>query len=110
MNWSVTLKTETGKKVVTPHPTLTLDAVETKSKILGSLASRWTKGPVRPTSDFPRPPMFSKKRTRQEEKQVQPSRKSTRLAARKSIGGTAAPLDYVPEVYEHGSDDDDDNI
>jgi hypothetical protein len=58
MVWSVILKLETGENRISTHPTISLDAEESKTKILGSLASRWAKGPVKPTSKFPQEPIF----------------------------------------------------
>ena len=81
MIWSVILKTKTGHEIVTTHSPLSLKAEENKTRILGSLASRWAKGPVKPTSRFGRKPVFSKKRTIDEET-GQERRKSSRIAAR----------------------------
>jgi hypothetical protein len=81
MIWRVILRPDKRPKIPLETTTLRLDAVESKNKILGSLASRWVKGPVKPTSQFPSPPMFSRKRALED---GQGSRKSTRIAVRRS--------------------------
>jgi hypothetical protein len=83
MIWSTILKTTTGKNITQTHSPLFFDAVETRSKILGSLASRWAKGPIKPTSEFGRQPVISRKRARRKEPEP-PSRKSTRRRVAKS--------------------------
>jgi hypothetical protein len=101
MVWSVILKLETGENRISTHPTISLDAEESKTKILGSLASRWAKGPVKPTSKFPQEPIFSRKRPRTTADAGNPTRKSSRLAARSS--DVAIPS--IERGNENGWDD-----
>jgi hypothetical protein len=101
MVWSVILKLETGENRISTHPTISLDAEESKTKILGSLASRWAKGPVKPTSKFPQEPIFSRKRPRTTADAGNPTRKSSRLAARSS--DVAIPS--IERGNENGLDD-----
>jgi hypothetical protein len=84
MVWSVILKLKTGRNIISTHSPISLDAEECNTKILGSLASRWAKGPVIPTSIFTREPIFSRKRPRTTVDAGNPTRKSSRLAARSS--------------------------
>ena len=99
MIWSVILRSKAGSKIVTTHIPLFLDAVETKTKILGSLASRWAKPPVKPTSQFARLPVFSRKRG-QRGGTEQPRRKSLRLAG--SDPTVIIPSIELGDVMEDG--------
>ncbi len=109
MIWTVILKPEFGEQVVTTHSPIFLDTVESNTRILGSLASRWAKGPVRPISQFAGQPLFSRKRRQGFD---HPVRKSTRLSARHpdvsvlsiEVDRIAANSEESDENQEHGQD------
>ena len=102
MIWSVTLKLKNGQQPVTIYEPVFLDAMETSSKILGSLADRVR--PVKPRSDLSPKPVTPKKRGRYGNAEKS-RRKSSRLARRCSPRQVESDADFQPGLV--GGDESD---
>lgn len=102
MIWSVMLKLKDGQRPVTTHKPVFSDAMETSSKILGSLADRVR--PFKPRSNLSPRPLTPRKRGRGGSAVDRSQRKSSRLTRRHS------PLEVEVESdaeYRPESADDD---
>jgi hypothetical protein len=102
MIWSVMLKLKNGQRPVTKHEPLFLDAVETSSKILGSLADRVR--PIQPRSNLSPRPLTPRKRGRGG-RVDKSKRKSSRLARQHSPREVGSDTEYQPESAEAGESD-----
>ena len=102
MIWSVTLKLKNGQQHVTIHKPLFLDAMETSSKILGSLADRVR--PVKPRSDLSPKPVTPRKRGRSANAEMS-RRKSSRLTRRYSPGQVESDANFQPSLVDGDESD-----
>ncbi len=102
MIWSVTLKLKNGQRPVTRHEPMFLDAVETSSKILGSLADRVR--PVKPRSNLSPRPLTPRKRGRGRNVEAS-QRKSPRLTGHGSPREVESDTDYQPDLADRDGSD-----
>jgi hypothetical protein len=102
MIWSVTLKLKNGQRPVKKHEPLFLDAIETGSKILGSLADRVR--PVKPRSNLSPRPLTPRKRGSGENADTS-QRKSLRLTRHHSPREVESDTEYRPDLVEGGESD-----
>lgn len=97
MIWSVTLKLKNGQQHVTIHKPRFLDATETSSKILGSLAERVQ--PVKPISELGPKPVTPRKRGRGGKAELS-RRKSSRLGGHQSPREVESDADFEPNFLD----------
>jgi hypothetical protein len=102
MIWSVTLKLANGQQHVTIHKPRFLDAMETSSKILGSLADRVR--PVKPRSDLPPKPVTPRKREGGGNAGIS-RRKSSRLSGYHSPREVECDTDFQPFLVDGDESD-----
>lgn len=102
MIWSVMLKLKNGQRPVTKHEPLFLDAMETSSKILGSLADRVR--PVEPRSNLSPRPLTPKKRGRGENACTS-QRKSSRLTQHQSPREVESDTECRPDLADGDESD-----
>jgi hypothetical protein len=97
MIWSVTLKLKNGHQHVTIYKPRFLDAMETSSKILGSLADRVR--PVKPRSDLSPKPVTPRKRG-SGGNAGSSRRKSSRVAGHYSPREVESDTEFQPDVAD----------
>jgi hypothetical protein len=102
MIWSVMLKLKNGQRPVKTHAPLFLDAMETSSNILGSLADRVR--PVKPRSNLSPRPLTPRKRGRGGNADMS-QRKSSRLTPQHSPREVESDTEYRPDLVDGDESD-----